>query len=78
MMAAQALLFLFAGYDTVQATLTWTAFELAKHPDVQDKLIKDVLDAVEKHGKLDYSTIQEMPYLDLVIKGNFKKRKRAR
>ena len=70
MMTSQSLLFLFAGFDTVQAMLTWAAFELAKNPDVQDKLISHVLDAVaDNDGKLDYSVTQDLPYLDRVAKG---------
>lgn len=63
-------MFFGAGFDTVQTSLTWTAMELVKNPDVQEALIKDVVDAVIKHGPIDYTTVQQMPYLDCVVKGN--------
>lgn len=36
------MLFAFAGHDTTGHTLTWLTFELAKHPQIQDKLIDEV------------------------------------
>ena len=68
-MVAQCVLFLLAGFDTVQTTLTWASMELVKNPDIQEKLIQDILQAVEKHGQVDYNSVQDMTYLDAVIKG---------
>ena len=68
-MVAQCILFLLAGYDTVQTTLTWVTMRIAKNPHVQERLIDDILEAVEKHGQVDYDSVQDMTYLDAVIKG---------
>lgn len=42
---------------------------LATNPEVQDKLYREVGQAIEEHGtlKLDYSQVQEMKYLDQVV-----------
>ncbi|XP_070570923.1 cytochrome P450 3A2-like [Ptychodera flava] len=39
---AQILVFLLAGYETTGVTLTFCAYVLATHPDVQDKLIEEI------------------------------------
>jgi cytochrome P450 family 9 len=65
---AQALLFFFAGFDTVSTASCFMALELAIYPDVQKKL-QDEIDAVnqEHNGKIPYEAILSMKYLDQVI-----------
>lgn len=50
----QSLLFLLAGFDTTATTLTNSAFLLARNPDVQDRLFKEIM---EKHAKFVRFTI---------------------
>jgi cytochrome P450 len=52
---AQSILFLFAGSDTTSITLSWTSYNLAMHPDVQDKLIEEVDRVLEKHVALVFA-----------------------
>ena len=68
-MVAQCIVFLLAGFDTVQTTLTWAIMELVKNPHVQERLIDDILEGVKKHGQVDYDSVQDMTYLDAVVKG---------
>lgn len=46
---SQAVLFLLAGYETTATTLEWVSYCLAKYQDVQDKLIAEVDNVLEKH-----------------------------
>lgn len=39
---AQAIIFIFAGYETISSTLRYLVYELATHPDVQQKLQEEV------------------------------------
>ncbi|XP_060554895.1 cytochrome P450 3A14-like [Ruditapes philippinarum] len=57
-----------AGYETTALLLTYLSYILATHPDVQDKLLKEV----DQHFPSDdtevrYDVVMEMPYLDQVI-----------
>ncbi|KAF7331403.1 hypothetical protein MKEN_00018700 [Mycena kentingensis (nom. inval.)] len=56
---------LFSGFETTAASLTWLLIELAKHPEVQERLraeIRQVQDGAE-----DYSEIARLPYLHAVV-----------
>lgn len=60
---------LIAGYDTTATTLSWVCYELAKNPEVQDKLRQEVDDIVEQSDAddLNYDEVQKMPYMDQVF-----------
>ena len=46
---AQALVFLVAGYETTASTLEYIAYNLATHQDVQDILIDEIDQVLDKH-----------------------------
>uniref|UniRef100_A0A182N0D8 Uncharacterized protein n=1 Tax=Anopheles dirus TaxID=7168 RepID=A0A182N0D8_9DIPT len=63
--------FMFEGHDTTTSGIAFTFYQLAKHPDVQEKLyqeIRDVLGADYRTVPLTYSTLQNFTYLDMVVK----------
>ena len=65
---AQAILFLLAGYETSSNTLSFTLYHLAVNPDVQDKLRKEIMEALESNAKMPlYEVAQSIEYLDCVI-----------
>ncbi|KAG1671747.1 Cytochrome P450 9e2 [Nymphon striatum] len=68
LVVAQCVLFFVAGYETTASTLSMVSYNLAIYPECQDKLIKEIDIATEKHGKLTYDAISEMPYLKAVVK----------
>ena len=39
---AQSFIFFVAGYDTTASTLSFLAYNLATHPDLQDMLLEEV------------------------------------
>merc|ERR550519_1310047 len=66
---ATAMVLLIAGYDTTGMAISFAAYELANHPDIQEKLQEEIDEAFEEAGDKmpDYSVIQNLPYLDQVI-----------
>ncbi|GIY47675.1 cytochrome P450 3A11 [Caerostris extrusa] len=67
-LVGQCVIFFIAGYDTTAATLSMTSYLLALHPEIQDKLHKEIKEVLQQtKGELTYEAIQEMKYLDNVI-----------
>ncbi|XP_058822319.1 cytochrome P450 4c3-like [Topomyia yanbarensis] len=61
--------FTFAGHDTTASALTFLIFNIAKHPDVQDKLYDEIITVVGRdHQELSLHILNDLRYMDLVIK----------
>ncbi|KAJ7468094.1 cytochrome P450 [Mycena latifolia] len=57
--------FIMVGHETTASTLTFTIWELARHPALQDRLRAEVL----SNGRdLSYESIQKLEFLDAVVK----------
>ncbi|KAK3687736.1 cytochrome P450 3A5 [Podospora appendiculata] len=59
----QILNFLSAGHETTAGTLNWAAFALSTHPEVQEKLRREILDLLETSPTPGYSEIESLRYL---------------
>lgn len=67
---AQAATFWLDGFETSSIAISFTLYELASNPDVQEKLREEIKNTIAKHnGELTYDIIQEMTYLDQVVCG---------
>lgn len=68
--AAQAMIFFLAGFETVSTALSFLLYELAVNDEIQEKLFSEI-DAVhaQTRGKLDYEAVSKMKYMDMVISG---------
>ena len=68
-LGATALVMLTAGYDTTSQTLAYVGYFLATHPNIQEKLRREVNEVYDENegNKPPYHKIQEMEYLDMVI-----------
>lgn len=64
---SQALIFLIAGYETTASSLAFACHVLATNPDVQKKLIQEIDSKCPSEDDLNYETIINLPYLDMVI-----------
>lgn len=66
---ANCFIFFVAGFDPSSTLLTFTAYELAINPDIQQKLYEECVDMNKKlEGKrCNYDALQMMKYLDQVI-----------
>lgn len=69
-MAAQAFVFLAAGFETAASTTSFVLYELARHPEVQQRLRREVDETAEKHGgQITFQSLQEMTYMEQVVNG---------
>ena len=65
---AQSIIFLIAGYETSSNTLGFVSYFLATNPDVQEKLQEEIDSVWADESKMpSYETVNELPYLDMVI-----------
>lgn len=60
--------FLLAGFETVATTLTHVAYELAAHPEVQEKVCNEIEETLNKYeGELTFEAINSMSYIENAI-----------
>ncbi|XP_047510752.1 cytochrome P450 6g1-like isoform X2 [Pieris napi] len=69
---AQAISFVFGGFETSGSTLSFALYELAYHPDVQEKLYRELNEA-NKSQDLDFGTLYHLKYLNCIIKETLRK-----
>jgi len=69
-LVGQAFTFLAAGFETSGSTISYALYELALHPEIQNRLRAEIMQVLNKHnGQLTYDGLQEMAYLDMVVSG---------
>lgn len=67
MLRDQLVAVLLAGRDTTAATLSWTFYELAKHPEVLQKLRQEIEERVGWERAPTYEDLKNMKYLQVCI-----------
>lgn len=60
--------FMFAGHDTTSSAITFILYACAKNPAVQQRLYEEICSVVPPNQTLAQKHINELKYLDLVIK----------
>ncbi len=71
---AQGIGFFQAGFETTSNTLSTLTYALAKNPDVQEELFREVEEVMSKigDGKMDHETVQDMPYTEACLYENLR------
>ncbi|XP_041640052.1 cytochrome P450 3A40-like [Cheilinus undulatus] len=64
---SQAMIFLFAGYETSSSSLTFLAYNLARNPDVMKKLQKEIDTTFPNKAPVEYQALMQMEYLESAI-----------
>ncbi|KAK1799829.1 hypothetical protein P4O66_006356 [Electrophorus voltai] len=59
---------LLAGVDTISSTLSWSLYELSRHPDIQTSLRTEILRVLEDHRLPIAADVAAMPLLKAVVK----------
>ncbi|XP_033729239.1 1,25-dihydroxyvitamin D(3) 24-hydroxylase, mitochondrial-like [Pecten maximus] len=60
------------GIDSTASSMTFLLFYLAKYPDKQERLFKDLQEHVPKKGQIQEETINNLPYLKACLKESFR------
>uniref|UniRef100_A0A8D0NBA8 Cytochrome P450 3A n=1 Tax=Sus scrofa TaxID=9823 RepID=A0A8D0NBA8_PIG len=66
-LVAQSIIFIFAGYETTSSSLSFLAYILATHPDVQQKLQEEIDATFPSKALPSYDALAQMEYLDMVV-----------
>uniref|UniRef100_A0A8C5WS64 unspecific monooxygenase n=1 Tax=Laticauda laticaudata TaxID=8630 RepID=A0A8C5WS64_LATLA len=64
---SQAIIFIFAGYETVSSALSYLMYELAIQPDIQQKLQKEIEEVLPNQASITYEALMQIEYLDMVL-----------
>ncbi|XP_050069632.1 probable cytochrome P450 6a14 isoform X2 [Anopheles maculipalpis] len=73
-LAAQAFVFFLAGFETSSTTQSFCLYELAKNPDIQERLRQEINQAInENGGQVTYDVAMSIQYLDNVINETLRK-----
>lgn len=64
--AANAIMFLFAGYDTTSTAMIFTTYFLATQPEYQERLVQEISEKIGD-SEPDYDNIQKLTYLEMFI-----------
>ncbi|KIJ32496.1 hypothetical protein M422DRAFT_234042 [Sphaerobolus stellatus SS14] len=66
----QLITLLLAGHETTASTMNWLLYELSRHPDIQNKLRKEIIES-QKYRRSEDFTVQDfesMPLLQAILK----------
>jgi cytochrome P450 family 6 len=68
---AQGFIFIIGGSDTSSTTMSFAMCEIAKNPDIQDRLRAEIADKTKAtNGEITYENLHEMTYLNQVVNGS--------
>ncbi|CAG8537123.1 25923_t:CDS:2 [Gigaspora margarita] len=68
-LVSQVMILLAAGHETTSTALSWALYFLAKYPDIQDRLRKEVLDVfTDRNHFPTIDEIDQLKYLECIFK----------
>ena len=71
MVVAQGIVFLTAGFETTANTLGSLTYNLAKHPEIQQRCFEEIEDVISNKKEINHETISELHYMEACIKVQF-------
>uniref|UniRef100_A0A340TB92 Cytochrome P450 n=1 Tax=Anopheles minimus TaxID=112268 RepID=A0A340TB92_9DIPT len=73
-LAAQVFVFIVAGYETSSSTMNFCLYELAKNPNIQERLREEIERSIKDNaGQLTYEMVMNNPYLNNVVNETLRK-----
>ncbi|XP_067296556.1 cytochrome P450 3A30-like [Pseudorasbora parva] len=64
---SQAMIFIFAGYETSSSTLAFFFYNLATNPEAMEKLQEEIDETFPNKAPVDYEAVMNMDYLDAAL-----------
>uniref|UniRef100_A0A8C7JKQ2 Cytochrome P450 3A n=1 Tax=Oncorhynchus kisutch TaxID=8019 RepID=A0A8C7JKQ2_ONCKI len=64
---SQAMIFIFAGYETSSSTMSFLAYNLATNPHTMTKLQEEIDTVFPNKAPIQYEALMQMDYLDCVL-----------
>ncbi|XP_074654000.1 cytochrome P450 3A21-like [Tubulanus polymorphus] len=64
---AQSVTLFIAAFDTTSLSLTLTSWHLARYPEVQNKVLQELDDAIGDQQELTFENVKDLDYLEMVI-----------
>ncbi|XP_044514488.1 cytochrome P450 4F22 [Gracilinanus agilis] len=67
---AEADTFMFEGHDTTSSGLSWVLFNLARHPEYQDKCREEIQEIMKgrETDEIEWDDLSQMPFITMCIK----------
>ncbi|XP_012499470.1 PREDICTED: phylloquinone omega-hydroxylase CYP4F2-like [Propithecus coquereli] len=67
---AEADTFMFAGHDTTASGLSWVLYNLARHPEYQERCRQEVQELLRdrEHKEIEWDDLAQLPFLTMCIK----------
>nr|XP_039269241.1 cytochrome P450 3A5-like [Styela clava] len=62
-----SMLMILAGYENTGNTMSWTAYNLAQHPEIQVEVQEEIDEMMKVEGKFDYESVTKLKLLDMCI-----------
>jgi len=63
----ESFLFLIAGHETTATLLSWAVYLIAQHPEVEKKILEEIIQVIGPNGEPTADNIPSLEYIDCVI-----------
>lgn len=58
------------GFESSSSAMSFGMYELAKHPEIQQKAYEDIINVLKQHnGELTYDSMADMKYVNACLDG---------
>ncbi|TMW51341.1 hypothetical protein DOY81_003582 [Sarcophaga bullata] len=72
-MCAQVFVFFLGGFETSSSTMSFALYELALHPEIQDRVREEVNEMFGQDQEISYESLKDITYLDQVLQETLRK-----